>query len=180
MEKKPQDTESRHADKYIIRFPEGMRDRIAAAAKANGRSMNSELIARLEASFEQAESDLLKETLIAELQTNSAVQRAQIERLIQQCGVMGLGAKMFFELLEAGTPPDDARVQGEVDRILDEADAAIEAASVALPHQAILDLKAAIERRTELARRHIERLADAPRKRKVIRRSRSATAKEKP
>lgn len=34
-------------DKYIVRFPEGMRDEIAAAAKANNRSMNAEIIARL-------------------------------------------------------------------------------------------------------------------------------------
>lgn len=52
MEKKPQDTPSRHADKYIVRFPEGMRDKIAAAAEENGRSMNAEIIARLQASFE--------------------------------------------------------------------------------------------------------------------------------
>ncbi|WP_425557718.1 Arc family DNA-binding protein [Herbaspirillum huttiense] len=51
MDKKPQDSESRHADKYILRFPDGMRDRIATAAKENGRSMNSEIIARLQHSF---------------------------------------------------------------------------------------------------------------------------------
>lgn len=34
-------------DKYVIRFPEGMRDEIKAAAEANGRSMNAEIIARL-------------------------------------------------------------------------------------------------------------------------------------
>lgn len=48
MDKKPQDTPSRHADKYIVRFPEGMRDRIAAAADASGRSMNAEIVQRLE------------------------------------------------------------------------------------------------------------------------------------
>jgi hypothetical protein len=38
-------------DKYLIRFPEGMRDRIAASAKENSRSMNAEIIARIEYSF---------------------------------------------------------------------------------------------------------------------------------
>ena len=42
---------SRVADQFQVRFPDGMRDRIAAAAKANGRSMNSEIVARLEASI---------------------------------------------------------------------------------------------------------------------------------
>lgn len=44
---------SESQDRYIVRFPDGMRDRIAEAAKANNRSMNSEIIARLEASFDQ-------------------------------------------------------------------------------------------------------------------------------
>lgn len=39
------------ADKYIVRFPDGMRDRIAVAAKQNNRSMNAEVVARLQASF---------------------------------------------------------------------------------------------------------------------------------
>lgn len=31
-------------DKFMLRFPDGMRDAIAERAKANGRSMNSEII----------------------------------------------------------------------------------------------------------------------------------------
>lgn len=41
----------RHDDQYMVRFPEGLRDKIKDAATANGRSMNSEIIARLEDSF---------------------------------------------------------------------------------------------------------------------------------
>lgn len=51
-EKAPQNTESRHADKYIVRFPEGMRDRLKAAAQANKRTLNAEVVSRLEASFQ--------------------------------------------------------------------------------------------------------------------------------
>ena len=40
---------SRGSDQFPVRFPEGMRDRIKADAEANGRSMNSEIVARLEA-----------------------------------------------------------------------------------------------------------------------------------
>lgn len=36
------------SDKYIVRFPDGMRDRIAAVAKANNRSMNAEIVKCLE------------------------------------------------------------------------------------------------------------------------------------
>ena len=53
MERKPpQDTESRHADKYIVRFPDGMRDQLKALSKANSRTLNAEIIARLQASLD--------------------------------------------------------------------------------------------------------------------------------
>jgi hypothetical protein len=35
------------ADQFNIRFPPGMRDQIAEMARRNGRSMNSEIVARL-------------------------------------------------------------------------------------------------------------------------------------
>lgn len=35
-------------DKYILRLPDGMRDRIRAAAESNGRSMNAEIVQTLE------------------------------------------------------------------------------------------------------------------------------------
>ncbi len=31
-------------EKFVVRFPDGMRDAIAERAKANGRSMNSEIV----------------------------------------------------------------------------------------------------------------------------------------
>ena len=54
-------------DKYIIRFPEGMRDRIAEAAKANRRSMNAEIVARLDESFASQLSSPQLATLAADL-----------------------------------------------------------------------------------------------------------------
>jgi len=42
---------SRTADQFVVRFPDGMRDRIAEAAKTNGRSMNSEIVSRLDETF---------------------------------------------------------------------------------------------------------------------------------
>lgn len=43
---------SRTADKFVVRLPDGMRERIADVAKVHHRSMNSEIIARLEQSLE--------------------------------------------------------------------------------------------------------------------------------
>ena|SRR5437870_12903634 len=45
------DFPSRKLDKFILRLPNGMRDAIAASAKANNRSMNAEIILRLQKSF---------------------------------------------------------------------------------------------------------------------------------
>ncbi|SOC11227.1 Arc-like DNA binding dprotein [Rhodobacter sp. JA431] len=38
---------NRDSDKFVIRLPEGMRDRIKAAADQNNRSMNAEIVATL-------------------------------------------------------------------------------------------------------------------------------------
>jgi hypothetical protein len=46
MDRKPQDQ-----DKFIVRLPDGMRERIKRAADANGRSMNAEIVATLEAAY---------------------------------------------------------------------------------------------------------------------------------
>lgn len=39
------------ADKFMLRLPDGLRERIAEVAKENGRSMNSEIVAVLEALY---------------------------------------------------------------------------------------------------------------------------------
>lgn len=62
------------ADRFIVRFPAGMRDRIAEEARKNGRSMNSEIIARLEASFEHQAQPLG----IVELQNILAAERTRV------------------------------------------------------------------------------------------------------
>lgn len=39
------------SDGFMLRFPDGMRDHIKAEADRNGRSMNAEIVARLERSY---------------------------------------------------------------------------------------------------------------------------------
>lgn len=54
---------------YNLRWSEEMRDKIAAVAKENTRSMNQEIIARLEESFTpNTTQDLLKEAVILTIQ----------------------------------------------------------------------------------------------------------------
>lgn len=50
------DFPSSKQDQYMIRFPDGMRDMVKAAAETNGRSMNAEIIERLAASFASDDS----------------------------------------------------------------------------------------------------------------------------
>lgn len=47
---------SRTADKFVVRLPDGMRERISDVARNHHRSMNSEIIARLEQSLVQEDS----------------------------------------------------------------------------------------------------------------------------
>lgn len=42
------DHTGRDSDKFMLRLPDGMRDRLKAQAEANKRSMNAEIVARLE------------------------------------------------------------------------------------------------------------------------------------
>lgn len=51
--KKTASYSSRTADKFVVRLPDGMRDRIAEVARNQHRSMNSEIIARLENSLQE-------------------------------------------------------------------------------------------------------------------------------
>ncbi|MCF3479593.1 Arc family DNA-binding protein [Stenotrophomonas maltophilia] len=50
MSTKPS-TQVQPQDKFVVRFPDGLRDQIAEAAKSSGRSMNAEIIHRLEQSL---------------------------------------------------------------------------------------------------------------------------------
>ncbi|WP_293795051.1 Arc family DNA-binding protein [uncultured Bosea sp.] len=51
---------SRQSDKFMVRLPEGMRERLAAAARANRRSMNAELIVHLETALAASNSQPAK------------------------------------------------------------------------------------------------------------------------
>ncbi|MGD0561755.1 MAG: Arc family DNA-binding protein [Roseiarcus sp.] len=55
-------------DRYIVRFPKGMREQIGVLARANGRSMNAEIIGRLARSLASDISEtgnVLPETAVA-------------------------------------------------------------------------------------------------------------------
>lgn len=49
---------AKEQDKYVVRFPEGMRDQIKAAAKQNKRSLNAEIVARLHSTMAEMPTGL--------------------------------------------------------------------------------------------------------------------------
>lgn len=72
-------------DQFVVRFPEGMRDALKKVAEANGRSMNAEIIARLEDSLKNNNITLTGEVLdrfqfLSEL-TNKSLQVVVLQQL---------------------------------------------------------------------------------------------------
>jgi hypothetical protein len=59
-------------DKFVLRLPDGMRDRIKAAAEANNRSMNAEIVAALEERYPAPTRSELDE-MLDELQRLSSM-----------------------------------------------------------------------------------------------------------
>lgn len=43
-------------DKYVLRMPDGLRERVKAAAASNGRSMNTEIVRLIEAGIQKSAS----------------------------------------------------------------------------------------------------------------------------
>ena len=52
MMKKSTSPTGRASDKFMLRLPDGMRDTISELAKASGRSMNAEIVHRLQQSID--------------------------------------------------------------------------------------------------------------------------------
>ncbi|WP_412461770.1 Arc family DNA-binding protein [Pseudomonas sp. SC11] len=81
-------TNSRTADKFVVRLPEGMREQVADVARKNHRSMNSEIIDRLEQSLLNAQFEPTQQLLDGAINTEelkAELSRAYrvIDRLLQ-------------------------------------------------------------------------------------------------
>lgn len=62
----------------MVRFPAGMRDRIAEVAKVSGRSMNAEIVSRLTASLEDAKDARTQAAMLGEIYFLLDAQREQL------------------------------------------------------------------------------------------------------
>lgn len=71
----------RGADQFTVRFPDGMRDRIKAAAESNNRSMNAEIVATLQEKYPEPTVDDVKaalKSLLARLDGASTLEEAKV------------------------------------------------------------------------------------------------------
>lgn len=84
-------------DQFNVRFPSGMRDRIRMAAEENGRSMNAEIIATLEAAYpepmdESGARALLDYMLGATTQEEFSARKQEVNARLK---AMGSGARVY-------------------------------------------------------------------------------------
>lgn len=68
-------------DKYVLRLPDGMRERIRAAAELSNRSMNAEIVDRLEQSFSFPSTEAGLRARIATLNEEAEGLHAEIREL---------------------------------------------------------------------------------------------------
>lgn len=71
-------------DQFILRMPDGLRDRIKAAAEKRGRSMNAEIIRVLEEEFPTPTSDELTELMSQVVELSRAADAAQDPQVKEQ------------------------------------------------------------------------------------------------
>ena len=87
-------------DKFMLRFPEGMRDQVRHAAEFSGRSMNAEIIQRLKFTFDVHEFDKLRLDLPGDLWNS----------LMTDAGVLGVSTEdRAIQLLQDAFDADPDR-----------------------------------------------------------------------
>ncbi len=70
-----------NSDQYLLRFPPGMREHLKATAEKNNRSMNAEIVARLEDSFRT--SIVLPSHLLRTLEVYSSRKGIPLNRMVE-------------------------------------------------------------------------------------------------
>ena len=97
----------RESDKFMLRLPDGIRDRIAEAAKANNRTMNAELVARILQSLE-TEARLSTTHGEAVMVTNAVMEQVAVraaKRAVAELRTEGLDLVTGGQARVERTPP---------------------------------------------------------------------------
>lgn len=86
---------SDEADKFVVRMPPGLRDELKAAAQANNRTMNAEIVARLQAAT-SGNADLIR-------QLESVMQRSRNDHFMAaiRAGVLGRQLMLLASYVDA-------------------------------------------------------------------------------
>jgi hypothetical protein len=103
---------SQSQDKFVLRLPDGMRDRIKAAASDNNRSMNAEIIAALEERYPAPLSQ--KEILYRAKLTEFMLMRLVKSGELSKHGFMERIKPVYFALRQAGLGAEEEAL-GAVD-----------------------------------------------------------------
>ena len=76
----------REMDTILIRVPDGMKKRVAERARANGRSMSSEVLSILETAMDEAGSARMREleALCKELEIEEITLRARLSEIVER------------------------------------------------------------------------------------------------
>lgn len=77
---------SRSLDRIMIRLPDGMRERLAKAASELGRSVNAEVVARLEKSFEDDSANEALSDAVAEHEERIANLERRMDDVFHMAG----------------------------------------------------------------------------------------------
>lgn len=101
----------RESDKFMLRFPDGMRDRIAAAAKESGRSMNAEIVARLMLSFSGSVNDAILASTVARLNLNISAAELREYTARSEAHNLALLAQKAADALLAHIPESDSEAR---------------------------------------------------------------------
>ncbi len=94
---------SEQQERFIVRLPDGMRDKLKAAASDNNRSMNAEIVARLEIS-DDVEQVMLDRDLALErlegMQNRTAEYKQTIEMLREALDQANARNEHLLDILE--------------------------------------------------------------------------------
>ncbi|MEJ1173191.1 Arc family DNA-binding protein [Agrobacterium sp. CMT1] len=96
----------RGSDQFNLRFPDGMRERIAREAEKSGRSMNTEIVSRLEFTLDSHVAD--EKELRSLVNQVEEYKRLLIEKINNQKGQTALFKSACHHILSYGDdiPPE--------------------------------------------------------------------------
>ena len=101
---------SQTADRFLVRLPDGMRQRLAESARAHNRTMTKDVVARLEASFENAGPALpqcVQDAVEDEIEARGGTPEEALTRLV--LAGQSRGGTVFQVTLQPGTKLQDMK-----------------------------------------------------------------------